>query len=46
MTKFEELSEAIAKKNKDKNSESEVDKEEELEVAGSEATKAPTSFSC
>jgi hypothetical protein len=41
MTKFEELSEAIAKKNKDKNSESDVDKEEELEVAGSEATKAP-----
>lgn len=37
MTKFEALSEAIAKKKKDKNFESDV----ELEVAGSEATEVP-----
>jgi hypothetical protein len=43
MSKFEELSEAIARKNKNRNSELEAHKEEELEleVAGTELTNVP-----
>lgn len=41
MTKFEELQEIISgKKNKDRNS-PDVNNKEELEVAGSESTRAP-----
>lgn len=41
MTKFEELSELIARRNKNQNSELDVDNVEELEVAGSETSKSP-----
>lgn len=42
MTKFEELPEAISRRNKKNNSYSaDFDKEEELEVAGSESSKRP-----
>jgi len=42
LTKFEELSEAIAKKNKNsKNGNDEDDDDLDLEVAGAESTKAP-----